>query len=383
MITRSTRSLTDRSDPPLPAASAATTELPPVPATPPGYGPDAGPPSEAGSRAGYEPAPVAARPDPVDGLLHAAAADRPLEDVARLIALPEQCEGGADAAFGVLRVVGTDRPLEDVPRLVAVLSRPPYHAEHAGHMIRAAAESRSVEEVTRLLELLHRAPLEPHCGEEAVRTAATHRPVEEVVELVERLARERAGLMAPPSTAPQGEGPPVPSLTDPAGAGLRPAQPPPAQDPAQAPAPGPAQAPRTPAGRPGAFVPWPAWAAALALVLCGAAYLPVHHDGAPPGILGATLASAGIPLLLALLLVRGPTPTLLGAAVLVPTALTGAQLLARRAQATQLTGFTEATLAPPWLAAPTAAAAALTALLALLVSLRDGRRTRVAPSIPG
>lgn len=83
MITRSTRSLTDRSVPPLPDASAASTALPPVPPAAPVYGPDAGPPSEAGP----------AYPDPVDGLLHAAAANRPLEDVARLITLLEQGEG--------------------------------------------------------------------------------------------------------------------------------------------------------------------------------------------------------------------------------------------------------------------------------------------------
>ncbi|MFE6821619.1 hypothetical protein [Streptomyces sp. NPDC057690] len=47
MITRSTRSLTDRSVPPLPD-TAATTALPPVPPTAPVHGPDAGPPSEAG-----------------------------------------------------------------------------------------------------------------------------------------------------------------------------------------------------------------------------------------------------------------------------------------------------------------------------------------------
>ncbi|MFF1438980.1 hypothetical protein [Streptomyces sp. NPDC058295] len=222
------------------------------------HGPDAGPPSEA----------AAVYPDPVDGLLHAAAANRPLEDVARLITLLEQSEGGEDAAAGVLRVVGTDRPLEDVPRLVTVLSRPPHHAEHAGHMIRAAAESRSVEEVTRLMALLYREPLEPHCGEEAVRTAATHRPVEEVVELVERLARERAGLVAPPSSVPQGEGLPAPSPADPAGAELRPARPPQAQTLAQA--------PDAPPDRPAAVVPWTAWATAVALALCATAYVPVR-----------------------------------------------------------------------------------------------------------
>ncbi|TQJ57508.1 hypothetical protein [Streptomyces sp. SLBN-115] len=357
MITRSTRSLTDRSVPPLPDPSA-TTALPPVPPTAPAYGPDAGPPSEAGP----------AYPDPVDGLLHAAAANRPLEDVARLITLLERCEGGEDAAAGVLRVVGTDRPLEDVPLLVTVLSRPPHHAEHAGHMIRAAAESRSVEEVTRLMALLYREPLEPRCGEEAVRTAATHRPVEEVVELVERLARERAGLAAPPSV-PQGEGPPAPS---PADGEPRPARPLRAQ----------AQAPQAPPDRSAAVVPWSAWATAVALALCAAAYIPVHHDDAPVAVLAAALASAGICLLLALLLVRGPTPALLMVAVLVPAALAGAQLLAPRVEMTESAGITEATLAPAWLAAPTAAAAALTALLALLLSLLGGRRRSVAPSTP-
>ncbi|MDR6975890.1 hypothetical protein J2X68_002578 [Streptomyces sp. 3330] len=362
MITRSTRPVTDRSVPPLAAASAAApTTPPPMPPAAPVHQPDAGPPGGTGP----------AYPDPVDGLLHAAAAHRPLEDVARLVTLLEQSEGGGDAAAGVLRVVGTDRPLEDVPRLVDVLSRPPHDADHAGHMIRAAAESRSVEEVTLLMALLHRAPLAPHCGEEAVRTAATHRPVEEVVELVERLARRRAGLAEHPA-APPGDGPPAPSPADPAGAELRPTAPASAQPPPQP--------PRTAPDRPGAVVPWPGRAAALALALCGAAHVPVHHDGVPPGLLAALCAATAICLLLALLLTRGPGPALLLAAVLVPTALAGAQLLARRAGTTGLSGFTEAALAPAWLAAPVAAAAALTALLALLVSLLDGRRTPVAPS---
>ncbi|WP_062643487.1 hypothetical protein [Streptomyces maremycinicus] len=284
-----------------------------------------------------------------------------------------------DAAAGVLRVVGTDRPLEDVPRLVAVLSRPPHHTEHARHMIRAAAESRSVEEVTRLMALLYRAPLEPHCGEEAVRTAATHRPVEEVVELVERLARDRAGLVAPLPSVPQGEAAPAPSLTDPAGTGLPTAPPPPARAQAQAQAP----AREAQADRPGgAIVPWTAWATVVALALCAAAYVPVHHDGVAPGVLAAALASAAICLLLALLLVRGPTRTLLVAAVLVPAVPAAARLLAGRVGTGALSGITEVTLAPAWLALPAAAAAALTALLALLVSLSRGRRTPLAPSTP-
>ncbi|MCX5373591.1 hypothetical protein [Streptomyces sp. NBC_00103] len=126
-------------------------------------------------------------------------------------------------------------------------------------------------------------------------------------------------------------------------------------------------------------MPWTAWATAVALALCAAAYIPVHHHGVPVAVLAAALASAGSCLLPALLPVRGPTPALLMVAVLVPTVLVGAQLLPPRVEMTETAGITEAILAPAWLAAPTAAAAALTALLALLVSLLGGRRTRVGP----
>ncbi|MGW1035702.1 hypothetical protein ACWD4Z_26375 [Streptomyces antibioticus] len=95
-------------------------------------------------------------PDPVDGLLHAAAAHRPLEDVARLITMLEQSEECTDAAAGVLRAAGTSRSLEDVSRLVTVLSRAPHPADHTGHMIRAAAEHRPVEEVAELVGRLTR-----------------------------------------------------------------------------------------------------------------------------------------------------------------------------------------------------------------------------------
>ncbi|MFE0732759.1 hypothetical protein ACFW2X_31885 [Streptomyces antibioticus] len=130
-------------------------------------------PATAGAVPPFPGTPTAAAtpyPDPVDGLLHAAAAHRPLEDVARLITMLEQSEECTDAAAGVLRAVGTARSLEDVSRLVTVLSRAPHPADHTGHMIRAAAE---------------------------------HRPVEEVAELVGRLTREREGRrpMAPPPTA--------------------------------------------------------------------------------------------------------------------------------------------------------------------------------------
>ncbi|WP_141746689.1 hypothetical protein [Streptomyces sp. LUP30] len=325
--------------------------------TPPAPVPD----PEAAATLPAEAAP--AYPDPVDGLIREAAANRSPEDVARLVVLLEQTEEGREAAADVLRTVGAGRPLEDVSRLVAVLSGPPHDAEHADHMIRAAAESRSVEEVARLMALLYRPPLEPHCGDEAVRAAATHRPVEEVAELVERLARQRAVQAAPPASAPQSAGPPSAS---PAGLELQSARAP-LTPPARAATPIPAAA--RSAGRSDPVLPWTAWAAALTLTLCGVAHVLVRREGLPTAVLAVALASSGLCLLSALLLVRRPTLRLLAAAAPVPAALAGAQLLAPRIGVAELSRATEAALAPPWLAAPTAAAAVLTLLVALFVGL--------------
>lgn len=363
MITRSSRSFPDRPVPPPTGVTSTTVPLSPV--TPPAPVPD---PDAAAVPSG-ETAP--AYPDPVDGLIREAAANRSLEDVARLVALLEQTEDGREAAADVLRVVGAGRPLEDVSRLVAVLSGPPHDAQHADHMIRAAVESRSVEEVARLMALLFRPPLEPHCGDEAVRAAATHRPVEEVVELVERLARLRAVPAAPSASAPQSAEPPTPYPADPE---LR-----------SAPAPlaPPARASARSARRSDAVVPWTAWAAALALTLCGVAHVLVRRDGLPTAVLAVALTSCGLCLLSALLLLRRPTLRLLAAAVVVPAALAGAQLLAPRIGVAELSRATEATLAPQWLAAPTAAAAVLALLVALFTGvarlLGDRRPASGAP----
>lgn len=340
MITRASRSLPDRPVIPPTGATSATAPLPP--AAPPSPVPDAGgPPAPHAGTALARPGP---RPDPVGALLREAAAHRPLEDVSRL---------------------------------VAVLSAPPHDVEHADHVIRAAVESRSVEEVARLMTLLYRPPLDPHCGDEAVRAAATHRPVEEVVELVERLARERAVTAAPPALAPHDGGP---APEHPAGPELRPAAPPLAAPPA-VPPPDPAPARAAPGSD--AVVPWTAWAAAPALILCGVAHVLVRGGGLPPAVLAVALASSALCVLSALLLVRRPTLGLLTAAVPVPAALAGAQLLAPRVGVAHLSRATEATLAPPWLAAPAAAAAVLTLFVALFVGLARllGDR-RPAPGTP-
>ncbi|MET9098905.1 hypothetical protein [Streptomyces antibioticus] len=257
-------------------------------------------------------------PDPVDGLLHAAAAHRPLEDVARLITMLEQSEECTDAAAGVLRAAGTTRSLEDVSRLVTVLSRAPHAADHTGHMIRAAAE---------------------------------HRPVEEVAELVGRLTRER-------ETEREREE-----------AGRRPMGPPPTAADTGASRPGrsdePARATR--------------WTAASALTVCGISHFPVHPDGVPLTALVIAWALSVLCLLAAVPLSRRQAPLRTAAAVagvLVPLALLAVQLPSGRMAA--LAGLPEAALAPPWAGASTAVCAALTALCVLLVRVFGDRRDRDA-----
>lgn len=239
-------------------------------------------------------------------------------------------------------------------------------------MIRAAAESRPVEEVARLTTLLYLPPLEPHCGDEAVRTAATHRPVEEVVELALRLARGRAGLTAAPASAPQGE---EPRAGAPAGPELPP----------RAPEPVPAPPSARPANGFAAVVPWTAWTAALALTLCGVAHVPVRPDGIPAAVHGVVLVSTGLCVLPALLAVRRPALWLFALAAPLPAAFAGAHLLAPRTDVARLSRVTEAALAPPWLAAPTAVAALVTVLLALfagLARLQGDRRPAARDGAP-
>ncbi|MFI2645456.1 hypothetical protein [Streptomyces sp. NPDC018610] len=157
-------------------------------------------------------------PAPGPGPLRAAAGDRPIEDVLRLVTLLEQSPQYARAAGPVLRAAALERPVEDVARLVAELTRPPGPADRADDTIRAAVEHRSVEDVTRLVALLHRAPQRPHCGRTAARAALGARSADDLVELIGRLARDpyRPGGPHPHRREPYppGEepmtGPPVP-----------------------------------------------------------------------------------------------------------------------------------------------------------------------------
>ncbi|KAA0942242.1 hypothetical protein FGF04_03700 [Streptomyces apricus] len=321
--------------------------------------------------------------DPVDGLVHAAVADRPLEEVIQLIEMLEQSPQYARATVDALRAAGTDRSVEDVSRLVALLTRPPRSPDSADEAIRAAARGRPVAEVTKLMALLHRPPLEPHCGEAAVQAAATSRPVEELVELIGRMAQQQGAREDLQQAGPDART----GAKSASGKGRASSfkDGPPAGDPLLAAA-GTVPVGRTARGRGGrpahngATPAWPRLAAVLLLVLCGAAHFPPSRDGASAGAYGFAVGAAALCLLLGLALVRRSVLPVLAAAILVPAALAVAQLLDGRVTSPGLSRALELTLAPQWLAGLTAVLAALAALTALVTFLAS-RRPRSRPDV--
>ncbi|WP_405969443.1 hypothetical protein OG496_03045 [Streptomyces sp. NBC_00988] len=326
-------------------------------------------PTQEGSA---QPGPEGENVDPMHRLVHAAVADRPLDEVLQLITLLEQSPKYAQATVDALRAVGVDRSVEDVTRLVALLTQPPRDPESADEAIRAAAENRPVEDVTRLMALLQRAQVEPHCGEEMVRAAAG-RPVEELVQLIGRLAEEQdASTRAPGSatersTAPLHEAPgrtpadthePEPADDRPAARQRR------------------ARRPRTTTRRTAPPV-WPRLIASAVLILCGLSYFPLHRDGASATAYGFALGVSILCVLLAPALVLQGGLFVLAVSVVVPAALAALQLFDGRFHSSRLSQALRITAAPPWFAgliAVLAALAALTALLALLASRRFGRQ---------
>ncbi|MCT9079821.1 hypothetical protein [Streptomyces fulvoviolaceus] len=283
--------------------------------------------------------------DPVDDLVRAAVADRPLEDIVHLVTLLEQSPEYAQATAAALRAVGVDRSVEDVTRLVALLTSPPRDADSADEAIRAAAACRPVEDVTRLVDLLHKAPLEPHCGQEAVRAAATGRPVEDLVELIGRLAAEpRVTVDAPPQLSIEKEVPesPAPDHL--------------------------VRTVRVP-GRTGRPPAWPSRLAAMALLVCALLAFPLHRDGASLRAYGFALGVSALCVVLALLVRVRPVVPVLALAVVVPAALAAGQLLEGRFRSARLSRVLDLAFAPPWLAGTAAVCASLAALTALVVRL--------------
>ncbi|MGW0494520.1 hypothetical protein ACWD0Z_03550 [Streptomyces sp. NPDC003007] len=317
-------------------------------------------------RPGSGPASGAPYGDAVSDLVHAAVADRPLEEVVDLITSLEESPDHTQARVDALRTVGVSRSVEDVSRLIALLTKPPRDAECADEAIRAAAAHRPVEAVTRLVTLLHKEPQEPHVREEALRAAATGRSVGELVELIDRLGLERLDRNArrPGVTSrPEGETrkPEVPARQGKRRMGRA----------------GAARETRLPLDVPPAdrdsaadrfarSVSWSGWLAALALAVCAVVHFPLERGDGTLRMHAFALGLSVLCTVLALLLALRPVALVLAGAVLVPTVLAGAQAYGNSFPSASLPRAVDLALAPPWLAAGVAVCAALLALVALV-----------------
>jgi hypothetical protein len=380
------------------AAGAAPDPAPPSgpdePAAPPAPGLDAAEPSAARPFVirSLDDNPVELRPgtgtggapygDAVSDLVHAAVADRPLEEVVDLITSLEESADHTQARVDALRTAGVARPVEDVSRLIALLTKPPRDADCADEAIRAAAAHRPVEEVTRLVTLLHKEPQEPHVREEALRAAATGRSVGELVELIDRLGLERLDRNGrPPNGTPRpeagGDGPEKPA---------RPGK----RRPARATS---GETHRTLDATPGEenratdrlarSVSWSGWLAALALAVCAVAHFPLERGEASLRLHAFALGLSVLCTVLALLMALRPVAVVLAGAVLVPTVLAGAQAYGNSFPSASLPRAVDLALAPPWLAAATAVCAALLGLVALVFRVLApiaGRQWAAVPS---
>ncbi|MFJ8596890.1 hypothetical protein [Streptomyces sp. NPDC093598] len=316
-------------------------------------------------RPGTGPASGAPYGDAVSDLVHAAVADRPLEEVVDLITSLEESPDHTQARVDALRTAGVRRSVEDVSRLIALLTKPPRDAESADEAIRAAAAHRPVEEVTRLVTLLHKEPQEPHVREEALRAAATGRSVGELVELIDRLGLERLDRNG---RRPKGPSRPEGDTREPETPGRqskrRAARPVSARrthrtldDP---------HADRDETDRFAKSLSWSGWLAAMALVVCAVVHFPLERGDASLRLHAVALGLSVLCTVLALLLALRPVALVLAGAVLVPTVLAGAQAYGSSFPSASLPRAVDLALAPPWLAAGVAVCAALLALVALV-----------------
>ncbi|MFD8645818.1 hypothetical protein ACFV14_36545 [Streptomyces zaomyceticus] len=134
---------------------------------------------------------------------------------------PAREESGDEAVHTLLRTAATERPVEEVAALVARLQETGELASPADVALRAAAVTRPLDEVRQLLALLNASGYDLHEAETTLRAAAVGRPIEDVVRLVgilgadsadsadsgDRRSTAGAGAGAKPDAAPGKQGP--------------------------------------------------------------------------------------------------------------------------------------------------------------------------------
>ncbi|MFF8379689.1 hypothetical protein ACF07V_26575 [Streptomyces sp. NPDC015661] len=190
-------------------------------------------------------------------------------------------ESGDEAVHTLLRTAATERPVEEVATLVARLQETGELSSPADVALRAAAVTRPLDEVRQLLALLNASGYDLHQAETTLRAAAVGRPVEDVVRLVGILGADssdwRSTTGGGDDVARKAEsGGAAPVATVPGRAG------------------GAAKGRKSPldgalAAGPGSHVSSPAlrsvlrWPAAVALFACGLIHLPTDLDGLRSG----------------------------------------------------------------------------------------------------
>ncbi|MET9437085.1 hypothetical protein [Streptomyces sp. NPDC006551] len=101
-----------------------------------------------------------------------------------------EAETGDEAIHTLLRTAATERPVEEVASLVARLKQTGALSSPADVALRAAAVSRPLDEVRQLLALLNASGYDLHQAGTTLRAAAVGRPIDDVVQLVSILGTD-------------------------------------------------------------------------------------------------------------------------------------------------------------------------------------------------
>ncbi|GAA3398628.1 hypothetical protein [Streptomyces roseoviridis] len=274
-------------DPWAEAPSPVPAEPPAEPAEPPATAPaavpaavPADPPAETPAGA-WADAPETVPADPVAAAPAEASAEAPAA-VSAAASAAASAENGEEAIRTLLWAAATERPVPEVAALVARLTETGELSSPADVALRAAAVSRPLDEVRQLVALLNESGYDMHQAETTLRAAAVGRPIEDIVELVNIIGADASSWRALGGTDAEGQPTAAPAASAPPRLDSAPA--PVAEDSPKR-LRGALKSARSPldhalATGPGSHAPSPAlrsalrWPAAAALFACGLIHLP-------------------------------------------------------------------------------------------------------------
>ncbi|MFF8276002.1 hypothetical protein ACF05T_07790 [Streptomyces lateritius] len=152
-----------------------------APAPAPAHAPEPAPPPTAEA-----PAPAAHAPEPAEAKVETGAE----RGEAAATEAETEAENGDEAVHTLLWTAATERPVEEVASLVARLKETGQVSSPADVALRAAAVSRPLDEVRQLLALLNASGYDLRQAETTLRAAAVGRSIEDVVRLVNILGTD-------------------------------------------------------------------------------------------------------------------------------------------------------------------------------------------------